>query len=1131
MTNDYLTAQKDIQRSQIVCASAGTGKTRVLVDRYMEIVGSAAAVIPQIVAITFTEKAAGEMRERIRAELVKAEQFSEPQKLKLIDTLATAPISTVHSFCSRLIQDNYEQAGIDPLFRIVDEVEESILRRDALDRFIHRKLESKDPAFARLLEYLEIGAIAELFQQAWQLQNEVFRYIEKVGLKPESDLVALAHEKFEQHTLETLRKIFEDTEGQACLREIDRLSCPDPEDKLWQAFGTIRAAAEAVQSGKIPAACFDNNLARAFSGSIKGNAKKWGDQVEHARAVHDFLNRRWKTIKDDILPYDEDIEKNHIRVLIPFLTLAGEFMDSYRALLKANSQMDFAGLEREALRLTSGDDPSMRDYLGRYTHLLVDEFQDINPIQNAILQNMQRLNPQLITFFVGDEKQSIYRFRGAEVEIFNRLQKTSAALRLNRNFRSTAPLMAFFNELFHYLLGQEASAEEYEVNYPIPIEPHFKSSEVVPAVELLLVKDDEEAEDGTKDAAALSDPQAEATLVAMRMAALHGRPIVKIKDQAPRAATWNDMVVLLRSRTHQPVFESIFQKAGIPFYVLSGQGFYEKREIQDVINFLRVLLNFYDEAALVGALRSPMFGVSDYTLYQLSEEDRLLEGLKKYFRGEWLGAPPAPSERELLDRFHRIYTGLSDELQTLSIGELIDAILQRTDYLAIVSSLSDGHRQKANLNKLVDLALEWSVPENISPIDFIRRVQIYRSLEAREGEANLVSELNDSVTIMTIHAAKGLDFPIVFIPRLASRINVRSGNLLENPKEGLALRLSSAFGGRQAFMFEYLKRLDSRRVHAEEKRLLYVAATRAASYLVLSAVDDGKRREDKQGSLWAYCNGFLDHDRPELFTKTIMTKSGLFEKFRQLYAGEEKSPQKLTGLQINQIRELGRAPEFRMRHEKITATEFAEWVAGKFSPPRPITIPIGKIWKRALTPLELGSVIHKAFSWWDFEHPEALRESIRRLLAPYYLDAAEEEQIRREIEPWIATLSEAGNPLRELLARSRRIDREIEVVGLYSDVIIEGKIDLLLHNSDDSYVIVDFKSDRVGAERDEDLLHKYDAQLGLYAFILEKWSRLKVSRHALYFIRTGSLVKRIVDGEYLAELERKLQQFIRSDGN
>ncbi|MDO9547732.1 MAG: UvrD-helicase domain-containing protein, partial [Candidatus Marinimicrobia bacterium] len=896
--NDYQIAKDQIDRSFLVSASAGTGKTRVLVDRYIDILRRTNTKIDEIVAITFTEKAAAEMKERIRRSLRSLNQSETNIDENLLDQLSTAPISTIHSFCARVLQENVEEVGIDPQFRIIDEVEELILRRETLDIFLHEELNKPDSPALALINYFELFQIREMLNILWQKQVDFTGPLEKTSKKTVSEIHAQTKQHYQDYTLKLFRSAFLTTEASDACEFLKSFNARDPEDRLNLAKTTLMNAIEQIGNGQIPTGLSDGSLSKAFSLNNKGQKGNWGDELEKMREYHRFLRSVWDGIKDRLFAFDDELERKNAGLVIDFSSLALLWINYYRQVLNEKSAVDFNGLEilTEAFFRSKSD--AAKAYANRFNHLLVDEFQDISPVQDRILTAICDLNPSLITFYVGDEKQSIYRFRGAEVEIFNGYKNQKPLLYLDKNYRSIKALNDFFNRFFEFILNSPETVPEYDVRYAKPVESYDETKTENTPVELLLLNPNDENNDSVSG---LSEIDAEFVNVVHGIKNLCKQEIIKDKSGELRKPEWRDFTILLRSRTHQENLERILNRAGAPYYVSSGIGFYQRREVLDVINFLRALINWYDELALIGTLRSPMVGMSDNTLMALATESGLMDGIRKFINhDEEYRRSLDPDTVKQFQKFLDLYDYLHEKMVSLSTAELLHAILDATEYLAILAAFPEEKQSIANVLKLVDLAIDWSGTQDISPVDYIRRIHLYQSMQIREGEANLSSEIENSISIMTIHAAKGLAFPIVVIPELTARKRSSYRRLLSDNSDHIAFNLKTTFDDGRGYYYQLLSQIEKDREAAEEKRILYVAATRAESYLLLSAID---KPVTGSGSLWSNLKSFFDSEDSDI----RITECSLAEAV-DLYADFQKdtsSAQKtLTADQKEEIQKM-----------------------------------------------------------------------------------------------------------------------------------------------------------------------------------------------------------------------------------
>ena len=1118
--NDYSKASENIDTAYLVSASAGTGKTRVLVNRYLNILQKKNADLDEIVAITFTEKAAAEMKERIRRSLYSKGGADS----RIVDRLNSAPISTIHSFCARVLQENVEEIGIDPQFRIIDEVEEQILRKESLNVFLHNEMTMQDSDIMTLIGHFDLSQIREMLNIVWKKQQDFSESLNNLSKETATDLFQKTKQHHRNHSLALLQYAFQTTEVNQACKFLNSHNAKDSQDTLQLAKIDVLNVIREIQSGKIPAELENGSLSQVFNLKRQGKKGNWGPELNSMREKFRRLRTAWDAVKDQIIDFDDALERQNADLLIVFTRFARNWIDYFRNLQNENGVVDFNGLEILTEAFFETGSAAAKKYSKRFKHLLVDEFQDISPVQDRILTALCGLNPAITSFYVGDEKQSIYRFRGAEVEIFNRYKRRKELLYLDENYRSLQTLNKFFNHFFPFLMNTSELTPEYDVRYDKPVMSYDKTRTTHIPVEMLLLKPEGKDTDIDTD---LTDTDAEFVNVIQAMKSLYGREIVKNSNDELRRARWRDFAILLRSRTHQEKLERILNRAGVPYYVSAGIGFYQRREVLDVINFLRALINFFDEIALIGTLRSPMVGFSDDALMALSSKNGLMDGIRNIVNGNDEHLVEYPDVRHKFQQFMDLYQRLQGKMMFMTTAEILQNILHETNYLAVLAAFPEEKQSIANVIKLVDLAVEWSHLRDISPVDFIRRVQLYQSMEIREGEANLSSEIEDSVTIMTIHAAKGLSFPIVVVPQLANRQRNSYPRILSNRDNQMAFNLKTTFNDYRGYLYRYLVNGEKKRAEAEEKRILYVAATRAESYLMLSAID----KSGSSNKLWNSLKPFFEEPEADV-PKHVTTYSDAVKSFANLNEQAQQVTQCLNPAQKEEILELIKPAPVRQRIEKVTPTAFASWLSAqrKSLPAYEKYAASGDNFEseRALSAMNIGTIIHQAFSWWNFQDIRKLRKYTEELLKPYALSETEVKRYLEMFAEWGGKFIQPKNTMATYIKNAAEQIREVDIYGWLFNTLIEGKIDLLLKMRNDEYIIVDFKSDRIDKYPEKATMIKYNAQLDLYALMLSRGSKLTVAKTCLYFIRNGLLIEQECTNATLKETEEQLQKYIQS---
>ena len=864
----------DSQRNIAVTASAGAGKTATLVERYIELLLQHPEVgVRQVLAITFTQKAAAEMRERIAQRLsdALAETLPEPERQRLRQIRADLPaarISTIHAFCAALLREYPIEADVDPAFAVLEEVDAAQLRYQAVRQTLESLARTRDTdpdkaALRRTLaewprRYLE-QVLQRLLAQKHLARSWCRRYAEQSPEQILSDWGALQEAACapacrallaDPHFIEMLAELAalaprtderdSAVERLAPLRDpMRRLSQTPP---LAEAVAILPRLAEGLLTSGKP-----------LSGSRLGKKSNWdADALARVRELVPALGHCLAP-HADLLGCELGAADERVAAVLPALSRLFLRADERCERGKGNGRMlDMDDLLEKSQQLIATDAAIRRRLAQHYRFALIDEFQDTDPVQWEIIRSLASPDGSMAgdkLFIVGDPKQSIYSFRAADVTVFARVRKAIAeanaaherdarpfcdageildasptqrlgALVMGENFRTLAQPIAFVNALFPQFM-QEVPGEPFQVGYD-PLVGCRSTSVSEGSVELLLLPPDD-SRDATQ--AALS----EAELVARRLSHLLAGDDLQVADEEGlRSPEPKDIALLLRRRRNLFAYEDALRACGIPFQVAGGRGFYQRQEIYDLANILRVLCNPGDGIALMGALRSPYFGLSDNALYALTAPSggRLAEHLED---ADWRQRL-APADREAaaaaVARLQS-WRGLRDHVPLV---ELLHAILEDTGAWGFLCYGERGEQTIANVEKLLDLARDFRGPL----ADFVVRLDLLTAEEEQEGEAVLDA---DALHILTVHAAKGLEFPIVVVPDLAARFNLgNSDPVLLDAEKGLGLSTRDPEQGYKtvpSYIRALINRNASRRQRAEEKRLLYVACTRARDHLLL----------------------------------------------------------------------------------------------------------------------------------------------------------------------------------------------------------------------------------------------------------------------------------------------------------
>ncbi len=836
-TPEQRAAIADRGRSSLLAAGAGSGKTAVMVERFAEAVLHDGVAVGSILTLTFTEKAAAELRERIRRRFT---ELGADEEARSVDA---AWIGTIHGFCARVLRSQPLAAGLDPRFVVLDE------------------------AAARRLA----SAAFETALETWMTAHGA----------PAVDLAAAY-----SWDLETMV-----TNAHAALRSRGatrpRLAIPpaaDPPDPAPLAAAAVAAAAalRGASGARVLAAREALEACERLTGAAAPPLPGALDAAKVPVGAKALEHADCAAYRTAWTAYRAACADHHARpVLVLLDALLTAFGAAYAAAKDARAGVDFEDLELRVRDLLAGDAGLRERWSERFALIMVDEFQDTNRLQLDVLEGLERdtHSPSATgtgnLFAVGDEAQSIYGFRHADVSIFRarRAALGAGGVRgLTVNFRSRPEILDVVNATFAPVLGDGftplvsgRAPEELRLFAPDPPEE--------PRVELLAVETSgwEEREPELGLAALATQPwrRAEARAVAARLRA-------EVDAGRPQ----RDVVVLVRATSSLRLYEQALEEQGLSTYVVGGRGYWGQEQVRDGIAYLSLLANPHDESALYAALASPFCGVGTDALMLLAEAGRAegdgawtalrravaapddAGGVPGYAvaapddaGGEPTDAAGAPGDGAgwlarlaeedagRLRAFARFAAGERLRAERLPVELLLERAIAATGYDLAILARSGGDRRLANLRKLMRLAREYERAEGRDLRGFLAYAVQQDLTEAREGEAALESEGLDAVRLMTIHRAKGLEFPVVCVADLGRTGAAGRGRLLIGPDGGAGLRLATLAGGDPvpALGWEAIAEGLAVSESAEERRLLYVAATRAEERLILSGGIDTAR--------------------------------------------------------------------------------------------------------------------------------------------------------------------------------------------------------------------------------------------------------------------------------------------------
>jgi len=1084
-TPEQKAAIKVSGRDVLLEAGAGTGKTGVMVERYCRLVCDKGVAPDAILAFTFTDKAAAELRQRIRAELARRAEAGSERARELLSAIGGAWVMTIHGFCNRLLAGHPVAAGIDPGFRVLDAPETARAAREAFDEALAEFLAAEPGEGSREelvaayeidgLRALVVGAHAELHSRGEARP----RLPDPPAADPEAALQRAATAAAE--CLEELRE--SDPKRELLERALERLGAPGPAPDLDELRGLrTESKAQAVAPYREAIEAAISRVAEAGEGGVA------------YRHLAELLER---------------------------------FSERFEAAKTRRAGIDFEDLQILAARLLERAEIG-EAYRGRFQHLLVDEFQDTNRLQLRLIEALH--GPRCELVMVGDELQSIYGFRHADLEVFRRQraqadQRADAELmELSGNFRSRPELIAAVNLFGAALLG--TSYRPLRVG-ALPAED--RSPGPGPAAELLLTARDGWDEEGIELEPAIDGRTPLNCLAEARTVA------ARLRELAAAGVDRSAMVVLLRAFTHLDAYEDSLERAGLRPYVVGGRGYWSQQQVADVCALLATIANPLDDQALFGTLASPACGAAPDTLWLLRAasgkrrhvwpalERAVGAGEAELAEPERLAQIPA-EELELLRRFVATLASLRERGPRLSLAGMIEAATAETGYDLAVLMRPAGEARFANVRKLMRLAAEFEAREGRDLrglLDFLAA----RAESDAEGQAATAAEGHDGVRIMTVHNAKGLEFDVVAVPDLSRSLlaGARPPALAlgreQPPRVGMQLRRLGSGG---VNLFEYATLIDEGRERDAEEglRLFHVAATRARERLILSGVvkpEPGRETKPSTPVVERLVEA-LGADREADSVVAVPApepRPGLDAAFApseiavrvSLPSPEGAAELRETHRDRAADRPLGAGPpplvERRppivpsrpLSYTAISAYEecpyrfYMERVLGLSDSVRrssavgreatngsgaDLSAPSAREERSAE-----GAAVHALLEWSQANGwAEPATELARRHAAAAGLDpeAADAEALLGPVRGWLGS-ELAGR----VGAEATRVRAEVPILLGVGGTVLRGSIDLLVEREDAPPLVVDYKTDRLAGSSPEEHAARYGTQRTIYA--------------------------------------------------
>lgn len=1046
-------AIRTIDRNLAVNAGAGTGKTKVLTERFVYILehGNLEEYreIESIVAITFTKKATQEMIERIRLEIKK--NFHKGDKwTRYYRELDQANISTIHSFCGKLLEENPIESNIDPLFEVLEDDRAAKLLKNSIVEVLEEKLETDDD-FLRLMKAFNINRIENIVEDFYSVYNN----IRTVGIE------------FEDVKSMTMNYL-----GQLKINEDDLVGIKDSiiylsdklaknsklskmvrnEDPIWINF----------YNGNYPAA--DLYMIIEHIESNLGTSTK---EVEHFDRLKKYIANVLKT---------KDLESKWLYSLVLELLLLIDC--KYNKLKRNLAVLDYDDLQIKVLKLLDNEEIRIY-YQNKFRYFMIDEFQDTNELQRKIFYRLTTVKENLDQsnlFIVGDPKQSIYGFRGSDIDVFyNTMEDIRSITKdqpitMSENYRTTGTVLGFINTVFSTLMGSK-----YDSLIPNLIGDNSIDIEI-------LENNDYENYPELKDSEKATIY--EANLIAKRIKTLVREGKYDYKDFA----------LLFRATTRNYIYEEALKSYNIPYFNSSSKRFFYRQEILDIINALKTISNPYDNIATIGFLRSPMVGISDNSIYYLLKNrgnslyDTMLEFNIRNVTIE--DGEKIKLATMLLDYFY----GIKD---MKTIGQLTEELIEKTYFIETTLLKSNGKQSMANIYKFIEMVKSYEVKNKNSLEDFIDYINEIKI--GNESEATIDSEDSDVVKLLTIHKSKGLEFPVVIIPEMSRDSGGRFSSLLFNKDLGLGIKMDISSG-----IYDEIKNVLSSKEDEEKERVLYVAMTRAKKMLILG--NQGKNSGYKK-----LIGELLDPSQYRIISNIDLET----ESNKNIKLIEDKL---LSSDVINNDLEIPLlfSTNLRKTSESYSISQylvfndckrkyFMEYYYGKTgSYGGGIDI---EVIPTSLTAIDKGNIVHKFAQLYNSSMD--VDELIKDVTLSFGFNY--EEDIKKSLMPYVKNYLKIYSEDYDQVFLERPFHIKIE------DNYLNGVIDRI-NIKGDTVEVLDIKTNRMKDKKS--LINQYTPQLQIYAYAVGKIMKKAVTKASVLFLETGELVDiSIAESELLANVE------------
>jgi ATP-dependent helicase/nuclease subunit A len=1129
------------QKNILVSAAAGSGKTAVLVERIKQLILVDHVAVDRLLVVTFTKAAASEMKEKLVNSLHRAvcDNPNQTTFIRLqLDRISRANISTFHAFALDVIRRYFHLINLDPGFKVCDEAEAKIMKSDGMEQVFETFFESQDPTF---LEYIRCYGSPK---NENELKKSLIALYEKIRSIPDSfQWLKEAVERLNQPEDEFLRSELMLFINQHILAKLEeaRVSMIRAFDLLdhygIQGTATLcRADIKAIEEMLASAQHGDFEKTRQLIIHFKPNTMTAPKaQKEDYALIKDYVKgfreRAKDIIRKEIQPKYfgasltesmSDIHQTYEMGQVLFKLLE-EFHQEYSEMKRQKSLLDFSDIEHFAIEILRNP-MAVQEYREKFQYIFIDEYQDSNLLQETIIESIQQHDN---VFMVGDIKQSIYKFRLAEPEIFQKkyaLYKdpnviNSTKIDLNKNFRSKESILRAVNGIFSNLMDYNQDAALYRgiplLDFPDKPVELFIVNGTSSATESLEFTDDTIEE--------LKTTELEALAAAEIIKNALGTTIYDVKAGVERPLRKRDIVILMHGvKRKADIFYQALMDVEIDAYVDDHAGYFDTLEIISFSDLLKVIDNQKRDLPLLGVLRTPIFGFSIDDFIEIRSQSR-----ESTFHGALIRYEQQGRKPELKHRIQLVLSKMNQwkkESRYIPIDEFSWKLMCETGYYTYVGALPGGALRQANLRIFVERAKAFRANGDGSIYGLLRYMDSLAAKEVETGQASIVGENDDTVRIMTIHKSKGLEFPFVLVASLGKRfVNDKmdkTGVIHKDLGIGLTLFNSAEKWYRNTLAQNAIVSKKRKEEMDESVRVLYVAFTRAMDKLVLlGSTSNWEKEELKYESGTKAETNYLGMIFPYLelagINFNIIDRDNLQQKLKKQRHTDFSMDHLITAAMADPInlkqqdliqwvdqrlsyRYANEADKNKKSKYSVSEMNASHYVDSTVSMPRFLNA------KQGYTPAEKGSVMHIVMEHIDpkrYHQFEYLETYLHQLVSSELLLPNEAETVELSN---ILTLAEGQ--LGKRMAAATVLHREQAFNLLYphegTEVMVQGVIDCWFEE-EGNVVLVDYKTGKDGWRMDD----RYRAQLRLYKNALETILEKNVSETYLYLFAEGRVLQ------------------------